>query len=118
MLDSDIQLNCRVFVWPRDMEVVIELAIQRLSMKRDQADAFVKNKRVLFDSKLKKHEKVLVVFKKRDPPILTMDEMQDAVDTIENIVARLEVKYIYMFQFNKWVLYNILGRQSRSGTNK
>ncbi|XP_023310238.1 dynein heavy chain 3, axonemal [Anoplophora glabripennis] len=87
---EDINLNCRVFIWPKDMESVVELAIQRLNMKRDQAETFLKNKRVQFDVKLKKHEKLLVAFKKKDPAILSMEEMEENVAQVENLVAKLE----------------------------
>nr|CAI5856319.1 unnamed protein product [Callosobruchus analis] len=87
---DDIILNCRVFVWPKDMEAVIDLALQRISMKRDLAEQSLRTKRVQFDAKLKKHEKMLIAFKKRDPPMLTMEEMEDAVSVVENLVARLE----------------------------
>lgn len=72
------------------MEVVIELAIQRLNLKRDQAEATLKNKRVMFDAKLIRHQKQLNAFKKRDPPILTKDEIYDCVETIEEIVQKLQ----------------------------
>ncbi|VEN60061.1 unnamed protein product, partial [Callosobruchus maculatus] len=87
---DDIILNCRVFVWPKDMEAVIDLALQRISMKRDLAEQSLRTKRVQFDAKLKKHEKMLIAFKKRDPPMLTIEEMEDAVMVVENLVAKLE----------------------------
>ncbi|KAG5895230.1 hypothetical protein JTB14_003447 [Gonioctena quinquepunctata] len=87
---EDIQLNCRVFVWPKDMEAVIELAIQRLNMKRDLAETLLRNRRVAFDKKLRKHEKLLISFKKKDPPILTMEEMEDSVTMVEGLVRVLE----------------------------
>lgn len=70
----------------------MELAIQRLNMKRDQAETFLKNKRIQFDVKLKKHEKMLVTFKRKDPAILTMEEMEENVAIVEHIVAKLEVR--------------------------
>lgn len=72
------------------MESVVELAIQRLNLKRDQAETFLKNKRVQFDARLKKHEKMLVAFKKKDPAILTIEEMEENVAQVENIVTKLE----------------------------
>jgi len=72
------------------MESVIELAIQRLNMKREQAEQSLKNRRVAFDVKLKRHEKMLNAFKKKDPPLLTVEEMEENVEQIETIVARLQ----------------------------
>lgn len=73
------------------MESVIESALNRLNMKREQAELMLKNKRTAFDAKLLRHEKQLQSFKKRDPPILTKEEMLDCVETIEAIVERLQV---------------------------
>ncbi|KAI4456226.1 dynein heavy chain family protein [Holotrichia oblita] len=87
---EDIALNSRTFLWPKDMENVIELAWQRLNMKRDQAENVLKNKRALFDSKLLKHEKQLNIFKKKDPALLTMEEMRDNTEVVETLVQRLQ----------------------------
>ncbi|XP_050512273.1 dynein axonemal heavy chain 3 isoform X2 [Diabrotica virgifera virgifera] len=87
--NDDIQLNTRVFLWPKDMELVIEIAIQRLNMKRDQAETTLKNRRTAFDARLRRHEKMLIAFKKKDPPILTMEEMEESVGAVEIIVQRL-----------------------------
>ena len=71
------------------MENIIELAIQRLNMKREQAEVNLKSKRTIFEAKLKRHEKLLVAFKKRDPPLLTMEEMEDCVTAVEDLVQKL-----------------------------
>lgn len=76
------------------MESVIEMALQRLTLKRDQAETVLKNKRVAFDAKLLRHEKQLVTFKKRDPPILTNEEIIDCVETVEDLVQKLQVRKI------------------------
>lgn len=96
-LAEDVNLNCRVFLWPKDMEAVIELAIQRLNMKRDQAEAILKNKRAQFDIRLKKDEKLLIQFKKKDPPILTMEEMEEGVIAVESLVERLAVRKYFSY---------------------
>lgn len=99
--DTDINLNCRVFMWPKDMENVIELATQRLTMKREQAETALKNKRSAFDAKLLKHEKLLIAFKKRDPPVLTMEEMSKNVEDVEDLVARLQEDKVDAEQINE-----------------
>ncbi|GJQ73710.1 DNAH3 [Trypoxylus dichotomus] len=90
LTNEDIALNSRVFLWPKDMENVIELAWQRLNMKRDQAENALKNKRALFDAKLLKHEKQLTNFKKKDPALLTMEEMHDNAEVVEGLVQKLQ----------------------------
>lgn len=61
------------------MEVIIEVSLDRLSIKRDQAEVLLKKRRIAFDKNIKKFEKMLNTFKKRDPPVLTVEEMEDAV---------------------------------------
>ncbi|KAH1026251.1 hypothetical protein HUJ05_010798 [Dendroctonus ponderosae] len=90
LTSEDVSLNSRVFLWPKDMEAVIELAIQRLNMKREQAEQALKNRRIQFDAKLKRHEKLLSNFKKKDPPMLTVEEMEENVQQVETIVERLQ----------------------------
>ncbi|KAK4874901.1 hypothetical protein RN001_014261 [Aquatica leii] len=87
---EDLQLNCRVFMWPKDMEVVIDLASQRLALKRDQAETMLRNKVAQFDQKLFRYKKQVNALKKRDPPILTMDEMAECVEIVRNLVDRLK----------------------------
>ncbi|KAK9888347.1 hypothetical protein WA026_000602 [Henosepilachna vigintioctopunctata] len=87
---EEINLNCRTFLWPKDMEVVIELAIQRVNMKRDQAEVSLKSKRAIFDNKLLKHEKMVQAFRKKDPAILTMEEMEENTLLVEEIVQKLQ----------------------------
>lgn len=73
------------------MEQVIELALQRLNMKRDQAENELKYKRQLFERKLEKHAQMLAAFKKKDPPMLTLEEMKENVELIEGIAERIRV---------------------------
>lgn len=72
------------------MENVIELATQRLNMKRELAEQSLKNKKIIFETKLLRHEKLLVHFRKKDPPILTMEEMEDCVSGVEDLVGKLQ----------------------------
>ncbi|XP_068084555.1 dynein axonemal heavy chain 3 [Anabrus simplex] len=87
---EDIQLNCRVFLWPKDMESVLELSMQRLAHRRDMVEGVLKNKRTEFDARLLLHQKELDMFKKRDPPMLTMEEMIDAVEAVEHLMSMLQ----------------------------
>ncbi|KAB0793663.1 hypothetical protein PPYR_13283 [Photinus pyralis] len=97
---EDIQLNCRVFMWPKDMEVVIDLAFQRLTLKREQAEAMLKSRLVQFEQKLIKHKKQLNMFKKRDPPILTIDEMTECLETVQALYERLKEDKLEAEQIN------------------
>lgn len=92
-VEDDLQLNTRVFLWPKDMEAVIELALQRLNMRRDQAENELKYKRQLFERNLTKHAQMLAAFKKKDPPMLTLEEMKENVEIIEGIAEKIKVMF-------------------------
>ncbi|KAF5289736.1 hypothetical protein FQA39_LY03653 [Lamprigera yunnana] len=87
---EDLQLNCRVFMWPKDMETVIELAFQRLTLKKEQAEIVLRARIQQFDQKVLKCRKQLNSFKKKDPPILTMDEMVENVEIVQELVEILK----------------------------
>lgn len=85
-----INLTCRAIMWPKDMENVLEMAQSRIQIRRDKAEKILKKKRTIFEVKLDKHQKQLELFKKKDPPILTFEEMEEAVEQIEELVAALQ----------------------------
>lgn len=87
---EDIQLNSRVFLWPSDMESVLELATTRLSHRRDAVENALRARRLEFDETLSAHQKELDQFKKKDPPILSVEEMAECVETIEELVRKLK----------------------------
>jgi dynein heavy chain len=45
---------------------------------------------IISDNRLLLHQKELEIFKKKDPPILTMEEIEESVGTIEQIVQILK----------------------------
>lgn len=91
LLPSDhIILNCSAMMWPRNMENVIEMAWSRIQIRRDKAEQVLRKKRQVFETRLEKHFKQLELFKKRDPPLLTTEDMEDAVQTIEELNALLQ----------------------------
>jgi hypothetical protein len=49
--EEDIHLNSRTFLWPKDMEAVLELSQARLSHRRDMVEGVLRSKRSDFDAK-------------------------------------------------------------------
>lgn len=78
-------------MWPKDMEAVLEMAFARIQIRRDKAERVLRKKRINFDAKLERHQKQLDLFRKKDPPLLTMEDMVESVEVIEEIVANLQV---------------------------
>lgn len=72
------------------MESVLELATQRLSHRRDAVENVLRARRIEFDETLTHHQKLLDSFRKKDPPLLTMEEMTEAVEGVESLVKKLK----------------------------
>ncbi|XP_025152566.1 dynein heavy chain 3, axonemal [Harpegnathos saltator] len=83
--DEDIHLNARTITWPKEMDTVMELASKRLLMRRDFSESALRTRRDNFDKKIIALQQVIDQFKRKDPPVLTMEEMEQAVEEIEQI---------------------------------
>ncbi len=82
---EDIQLNTRVFQWPKDMASVFELAKTRTGHRRDQVEEDLRARIDKFEAFLKRTNRELESFIKKDPPVLTMDEMRSAVTAVDRL---------------------------------
>lgn len=87
--DEDIKLNTRAINWPRDMEGFMDLAAARLQMRKEFVEGILRNRRVAFDENSKQLQIKINHFKKKDPPILSLEEMTAAVQEIDLISAGL-----------------------------
>ncbi|XP_046404632.1 dynein axonemal heavy chain 3 [Ischnura elegans] len=87
---EDVQLNSRVFLWPKDMESVFELSETRLSHRRDLAEKNLREKTMEFEERLLLHQKDLEAVRRKDPPILTMEEMKENADCVEALSNTLK----------------------------
>lgn len=82
-VDEDIQLNSRTLTWPKEMETVMELATARLNMRKEFVEGVLRIRRDNFEQRIQNMQLVIDQFKKKDPPVLTMDEMVQATEEIE-----------------------------------
>lgn len=87
---EDIQLNTRVFQWPKDMSSVFELAKTRTGHKRDQVEEDLRKRIDEFELVLQRLNQDLEAFMKKDPPVLTLDEMKSSVNIIDKLDARMQ----------------------------
>ncbi|XP_066595663.1 dynein axonemal heavy chain 3 [Prorops nasuta] len=83
--DEDVQLTSRTVTWPREMEVMMDLASTRLNMRKEFLESTLRIKREKFEQKILTIQKAIEQFKKKDPPVLTMDEMETATEEIEEL---------------------------------
>ncbi|XP_034243583.1 dynein heavy chain 3, axonemal isoform X2 [Thrips palmi] len=86
---EDIQLNSRVFNWPREIDVSLELANTRLSHRRDIVENALRNRLDELNVSIAKHGKELDLFRRKDPPLLTMEEMEESAASINDIQEKL-----------------------------
>ncbi|KMQ95743.1 dynein heavy chain axonemal [Lasius niger] len=87
--DEDIHLNSRTITWPKEMEIVMELASNRLNMRKDFLETLLRTRRDTFEKKIITMQLAIEQFKRKDPPVLTMEEMEQAVEEIEHISATM-----------------------------
>ena len=102
---DDIQLNTRVFQWPKDMASVFELAKTRTGHKRDQVEEDLRGQIDQFEEKLRAVNRELEIFMKKDPPVLTMDEMRANVTIIDKLDARAVVAADTLKEINQEEVY-------------
>ncbi|XP_015588713.1 dynein heavy chain 3, axonemal [Cephus cinctus] len=82
---DDIHLNTRTLTWPKEMEVVMDLANARLNMRKDFVESVLRTRRDNFEQRILNMQLAIDHFKKKDPPVLTMDEMEQATEEIEHL---------------------------------
>ncbi|XP_012147752.1 dynein heavy chain 3, axonemal isoform X3 [Megachile rotundata] len=87
---DDIQLNTRTITWPKEMETVMELANTRLNMRKQFLEDLLRARRDSFEQKIQHMQFAIDQFKKIDPPVLTADEVDVAVEEIEHLSKGME----------------------------
>ncbi|XP_017878877.2 dynein heavy chain 3, axonemal [Ceratina calcarata] len=88
--NEDIQLNTRTITWPKEMDTVMELATTRLNMRKEYLEEVLRVRRENFEQRVQAMKYAIDQFKKKDPPMLTIDEMMEAVEEIEEISRGME----------------------------
>ncbi|XP_018046945.1 PREDICTED: dynein heavy chain 3, axonemal [Atta colombica] len=90
---DDIHLNSRAITWPKEMDIVMELASNRLKMRKDFLEMVLRTRRDTFEKKIVMVQLAIDQFKRKDPPVLTMEEMIQAVEEIEHIsITMIEIR--------------------------
>ncbi|XP_017759468.1 PREDICTED: dynein heavy chain 3, axonemal [Eufriesea mexicana] len=88
--DEDIQLNTRTITWPKEMETVMDLASVRLNMRKEYLEEVLRIRRENFEQKIHSMQVAIDQFKRKDPPVLSMEEMEEAVEEIDEISTNME----------------------------
>ncbi|XP_073998137.1 dynein axonemal heavy chain 3-like isoform X3 [Rhodnius prolixus] len=88
--EDDIQLIAKCFLWPREMDAILDAAMGRINLQRDIVETSLKKRKSKFEETLLEHQKMLEIFRKKDPPILTLEEMATNAEGIERLVVILK----------------------------
>ncbi|XP_044007935.1 dynein axonemal heavy chain 3 [Aphidius gifuensis] len=91
--DDDINFNTRTLTWPKEMEVVMELATTRLNMRKEFVEGVLHIRKDNFNQRIYRMQLALDQFCKKDPPVLTYEEMEQATKEIDQLSAMMiEIK--------------------------
>ncbi|XP_015509159.2 dynein axonemal heavy chain 3 isoform X1 [Neodiprion lecontei] len=87
--NDEIILNTRTLTWPKEMEAVMELANTRLNLRKEFVEGVLRIRRDNFETRIHNVQNAIDQFKKKDPPVLTMDEMESGTEEIEEISKQM-----------------------------
>ncbi|XP_065561311.1 dynein axonemal heavy chain 3-like, partial [Artemia franciscana] len=88
--DHDIFLHCRLFSWPRDLDELLAVSKKRLQrVKKEAEEALAERTSVFLDSVIK-IENELEDFRRKDPPVLTIEDMKRTSSALDLLVSKLE----------------------------
>uniref|UniRef100_A0A182XBB4 AAA+ ATPase domain-containing protein n=1 Tax=Anopheles quadriannulatus TaxID=34691 RepID=A0A182XBB4_ANOQN len=88
---EDINLNSRLFLWPKELEKVLDLSGARLSVVRDNLETSLRERRVKFEQYLMTEKKKMDHFRTREiREMLSLDDLRDKVDTVDGLMKILE----------------------------
>lgn len=87
--NEEIVLNIRTLTWPKEMESVMELANTRLNLRKEFVEGVLRIRRDNFETRVHNLQNAIDQFKKKDPPVLTMEEMDAGTEEIEEISKQM-----------------------------
>ncbi|XP_050529641.1 dynein axonemal heavy chain 3 isoform X2 [Daktulosphaira vitifoliae] len=87
--DDFINKSSRVFRWPQEIDQFLDLATSRVIQKKGVVEGQLKTKKTEFELDLKNHLKLLDNIKRKDPPILSNDEILNAFDEVKQLTNYL-----------------------------
>ncbi|XP_055607362.1 dynein axonemal heavy chain 3 isoform X2 [Uranotaenia lowii] len=92
ILDSeDINLNSRTFLWPQELEKVLDLSGARLAVVRENLETAIRERRVKFEQYLNAEKKKMDHFRTREiREMLSLDDLREKVETVDGLMDILE----------------------------
>ncbi|XP_062562978.1 dynein axonemal heavy chain 3 isoform X3 [Armigeres subalbatus] len=88
---EDINLNSRLFLWPQELEKVLDLSGARLAVVRDNLETALRERRGKFELYLNTEKKKMDHFRTREiREMLSLDDLREKVDTVDGLMKILE----------------------------
>ncbi|KAJ8245818.1 hypothetical protein GJAV_G00260630 [Gymnothorax javanicus] len=97
--DEDLKRNSTVFHWPEQILTLLEQSRNRLASSREDAEAQLRDRISRFEEMLQVVSKEVEGFKKRE--VMTLDEMRNNVDKLNELTATLETAVTELEDINK-----------------
>lgn len=91
--EEDINLNSRLFLWPSELEKVLDLSGARLAVVRENLETALKERRTQFEQYLMQEKKKMDSFRLRDVrEVLSIEDLKEKVATVDGLMETLEVR--------------------------
>ncbi|XP_037908989.1 dynein heavy chain 3, axonemal [Hermetia illucens] len=88
---EDIHLNSRTFLWPTELEQVLELSASRLNVVRDNLEIALREKRANFETFILSEKRRMDAFRMREArEILSLEELKEKVEAVDELMDTLE----------------------------
>ncbi|CAG0885873.1 unnamed protein product [Darwinula stevensoni] len=83
--EEDLERNAQVFRWKEKAEQLFESAYVSLMTKKDETEAGLKNRVIAFEEKLFGYQAEVESFRRKDPPVLNVDEMKSNCRVLDRL---------------------------------
>jgi dynein heavy chain, axonemal len=89
---EDIQLNTRIFLWPNELEAVLDLSGNRLIVVRESLENALRDRRIQFDEYLLCEKRKMDAFQSKEiRDVLSLSDLKEKVETVDGLMDILEV---------------------------
>lgn len=90
-----------MFLWPSELEKVLDLSGARLSVVRETLETTLKERRAQFEQYMLTEKKKMDSFRLRDVrEVLSLDDLKEKVATVDALMNTLEVINFINFHAN------------------
>lgn len=88
-------MNSRLFLWPSELEKVLDLSGARLAVVRENLETALKERRATFEQYLIAEKKKMDSFRLRDVrEVLSLDDLKEKVAMVDNLMDILDVRVL------------------------